>query len=164
MIVTWGDKVAKGSRCDVPVMMEDFYPTIMDLAGIKDYKPVQTIDGHSIVPLLKGKKAEIDENRAVLNHFPHQWRPEVNEDIDYMTALRKGDWKLIYRHRTQELELYNLAEDLSEKNNIADQNPEKLAEMAQIMTAELKAKEALMPTFRATGEAIPYPDQLVNCR
>lgn len=164
MIVTWGKNVAKGSRCDVPVMMEDFYPTIMDLAGIKDYKPVQTIDGHSFLPLLKGKKAEIDENRAVLTHFPHQWRPEVNDDIDYMTALRKGDWKLVYRHRTQELELYNLTEDLSEKNNVAEQNPEKLAEMAQIMTAELKAKEALMPTFRATGEAIPYPDQLVNCR
>ena len=164
MIVTWGNKIATGSRCDVPVMMEDFYPTIMELAGIKDYKPIQTIDGQSIVSLLKGKKADIDENREVLSHFPHQWRPEVNEDIDYMTALRKGDWKLIYRHRTQELELYNLAEDLSEKNNVAEQNPEKLAELAQAMTAELIEKEALMPTFRATGEAIPYPDQLVNFR
>ena len=164
MIVSWGDKIAKGSRCDVPVMMEDFYPTVMELAGIKDYDPVQTIDGHSIIPLLKGEKAEIDENREVLSHFPHQWRPEVNDDIDYMTALRKGDWKLIYRHRTQELELYNLAEDLSERNNIAGQFPEKLAELARTMTAELIEKEALMPTFRTTGEAIPYPDQLVNCR
>jgi arylsulfatase A-like enzyme len=164
MIVSWGDKIAKGSRCDVPVMTEDFYPTIMELAGIKDYEPVQTLDGQSIVPLFMGRKTEVDENREVLSHFPHQWRPEVNEDIDYMTALRKGDWKLIYRHRTQELELYNLEEDLSEKNNLAEQNPEKLAEMAKAMTAELMEKEALMPTFRATGEAIPYPDQLVNRR
>jgi arylsulfatase A-like enzyme len=164
MIVSWGDKIAKGSRCDVPVMMEDFYPTILELAGIKEYETVQEIDGYSIVPLFMGEEAEIDENRKVLSHFPHQWRPEVNEDIDYMTALRKGDWKLIYRHRTQELELYNLADDLSEKNNLAEQNPEILAEMAQAMTAELKEKEALMPTFRATGEAIPYPDQLVNRR
>lgn len=164
MIVSWGDKIAKGSRCDVPVMTEDFYPTIMELAGIKDYEPVQTLDGQSIVPLFMGRKTEVDENREILSHFPHQWRPEVNEDIDYMTALRKGDWKLIYRHRTQELELYNLEEDLSEKNNLAEQNPEKLAEMAKAMTAELMEKEALMPTFRATGEAIPYPDQLVNRR
>ena len=79
-----------------------------------------------------------------------------------MTALRVGDWKLIYRHRPQTLELYNLAEDIGERNNLAKANPEKLAEMAEVMTAELKAKDALMPTIRATGETLPYPDQLLN--
>jgi arylsulfatase A-like enzyme len=162
MIVSWRNKIANGSRCDVPVMMEDFYPTVMDLAGIRKFETVQKRDGHSIVGLLTGGKSEIDANREVLSHFPHQWRPEVNDDIDYMTALRKGDWKLIYRHRTQSLELYNLAEDLSEKTDLAEQNPEKLKELAQAMTAQLKEKEALMPTFRATGDPIPYPDQLIN--
>jgi arylsulfatase A-like enzyme len=106
----------------------------------------------------------VEYERAVLNHFPHQWRPEVNDDIDYMTALRVGDWKLIYRHRTQALELYNLKSDLSEQNNLAESEPERLAQMAERMTAELKDKQALMPTIRATGELLPYPDQLVNRR
>ena len=164
MIVSWGDKIAKGSRCDVPVMTEDFYPTIMELAGIKDYEPVQTLDGQSIVPLFMGRKTEVDENREVLSHFPHQWRPEVNDDIDYMTALREGDWKLIYRHRTQTLELYNLATDISERVDLAKTEPEQLARMAQRMTEELKSKEALMPTIRLTGEILPYPNQLIKSK
>jgi arylsulfatase A-like enzyme len=86
----------------------------------------------------------------------------VNDDIDYMTALRKGDWKLIYRHRTQTLELYNLADDLGERNNLAAAEPERLAELAEVMTTQLKDKGALMPTVRATGEPIPYPNQLIN--
>ena len=87
---------------------------------------------------------------------------KINDDIDYMTALRKGDWKLIYRHRTQALELYNLADDIGEQNNLAAAEPERLAELAEAMTAQLVDKGALMPTVRATGEPIPYPNQLIN--
>jgi arylsulfatase A-like enzyme len=79
-----------------------------------------------------------------------------------MTALRVGDWKLIYRHRTQEIELYNLKSDLGERQNLAQSNPEQLKRMAEIMTAELIAKQALMPTLRATGELLPYPNSLVK--
>ena len=143
-------------------MAEDLYPTFLDMAGIKAYERVQTIDGKSLVKLLVEGKGDVCYDRPVLSHFPHQWRPEVNEDIDYMTALRCGDWKLIYRHRTQALELYNLAQDLGERENLAQSEPEKLQEMAQLMTAELKAKDALMPTLRATGELLPYPTQLLT--
>ena len=111
--------------------------------------------------MLTGKKS-LDYNRPILQHFPHQWRPEVNEDIDYMTALRVGDWKLIYRHRPQTLELYNLTTDIGERNNLAASEPERLKQMAETMTAELKAKNALMPTICATGELLPYPNQLVK--
>ena len=162
MIVAWGDKLAQGTKQSVPVMAEDLYPTFLDMAGIKAYERVQTIDGKSLVKLLVEGKGDVCYDRPVLSHFPHQWRPEVNEDIDYMTALRCGDWKLIYRHRTQALELYNLAQDLGERENLAQSEPEKLQEMAQLMTAELKAKDALMPTLRATGELLPYPTQLLT--
>ena len=161
MMVRWGDKVAHGSRVNTPVMAEDLYPTFLELAGIDNYQTVQTIDGQSLVGLITGKDA-MDYQREVLSHFPHQWRPEVNDDIDYMTALRKGDWKLIYRHRTQALELYNLADDIGEQNNLAAAEPERLAELAEAMTAQLVDKGALMPTVRATGEPIPYPNQLIN--
>ena len=161
MMVCWGDKVAHGSRVNTPVMAEDLYPTFLDLAGIDNYQTVQTVDGKSLVGLFTGKDA-MDYQREVLSHFPHQWRPEVNEDIDYMTALRKGDWKLIYRHRTQALELYNLADDIGERNNLAETEPERLAELAEAMTVQLIDKGALMPTVRATGEPIPYPNQLIN--
>lgn len=161
MIVGWGDNIAHGARISTPVMAEDLFPTILELADVGSYKTVQKIDGKSFVDLILGK-SDMGYNRAVLTHFPHQWRPEVNEDIDYMTALRKGDWKLIYRHRTQSLELYNLATDLSEQNNLADTETERLSQMAKIMTEELRDKEALMPTLRANGKEIPYPIELIK--
>lgn len=163
MIVCWGDKFAHGSRINTPVMAEDLYPTFLDMAGIKEYQTAQTIDGQCLTELFTGKKeCSVDYSRPILTHFPHQWRPEVNNDIDYMTALRVGDWKLVYRHRTQALELYNLAQDLSESVNLAQSEPEKLQELAKTMSAELKAKGALMPTLRATGCTLPYPDQLLT--
>lgn len=164
MVVSWGDNIAHGTKIKSPVMAEDIYPTILDLAGIDNYKTVQKIDGKSLVGLLTGDRSSVDYNRAVLTHFPHQWRPEVNDDIDYMTALREGDWKLIYRHRTQTLELYNLATDISERVDLAKTEPEQLARMAQRMTEELKSKEALMPTIRLTGEILPYPNQLIKSK
>lgn len=163
MVVRWGDKIAHSSKITTPVQAEDLYPTFLDLAGIKEYKTVQTIDGKSLTSLLTGKKdSGIDYSRPILSHFPHQWRPEINNDIDYMTALRVGDWKMVYRHRTQALELYNLVSDLSESVNLASSEPEKLAELAEIMTAELIEKGALMPTVRATGKPLPYPNQLLT--
>ncbi len=161
MIVSWGDNIAHGSKINTPIVVEDLFPTILELADIDSYNTVQTVDGQSLVDMLTGEES-LDYNRPILQHFPHQWRPEVNEDIDYMTALRVGDWKLIYRHRTQALELYNLADDIGERKNLAKSNPEQLQQMAEVMTAELKAKNALMPTLRATGELLPYPNQLVK--
>ncbi|MBQ9137114.1 MAG: sulfatase [Alistipes sp.] len=161
MIASWGSKSANGTKTTTPVVAEDIFATILDVAGVNDYMTVQTVDGQSFAELITGSSS-MDYNRPILTHFPHQWRPEVNDDIDYMTALRCGDWKLVYRHRTLALELYNLATDLGEQHNLALSEPEQLRTLAEAMTAQLKAKGALLPTLRATGECIPYPDQLIN--
>ena len=188
MVVYWKGKVAAGTRLNTPVVAEDLYPTILEMAGIDQYQTVQEIDGKSIVKLLtdgseavrkamdKGditnqkeaydfEVAEeisgIDPHRAVLAHFPHQWKQYQLHDIDYMSALRKGDWKIIYRHREQTLELYNIAEDITERNDLSQSNPEKLREMAEALTAKLEGYDALLPTFRSTGERIPMPIELL---
>lgn len=188
MVVYWKGKVAAGTRLNTPVVAEDLYPTILDMAGIDQYQTVQEIDGKSIVKLLtdgsvavrkamdKGditnqKEAYdfqiaeeisgIDPQREVLAHFPHQWKQYQLHDIDYMSALRKGDWKIIYRHREQTLELYNIAEDIIERNDLSQSNPEKLREMAEALTAKLEGYDALLPTFRSTGERIPMPVELL---
>ena len=189
MIACWGDKIAAGTRLNTPVLAEDIFPTILEAAGIDSYETPQRVDGQSLVRLLtrgsyaakravesgkvtsqreqnryvvSARVSGIDPEREVLQHFPHQRRPEVNVDIDYMTSLRKGDWKLVYRHRTQELELYNLADDLSEQHNLAGEQPEKLREMAKDMTRNLKERDAQMPTIRATGKPVPMPDEVAK--
>ena len=189
MVVYWKDKVAAGTRLNTPVVAEDFYPTILEMAGIESYKTVQSIDGKSIVRLLTDgsqmakramesgeissqKQANdfiipqtvsgIDPEREVLAHFPHQWKPYQLHDIDYMSSLRKGDWKIIYRHRTQTLELYNIGKDITERNDLSASNPEKLRQMADALTAKLELYDALLPTLRATGERVPMPNKLIK--
>ena len=189
MIVYWKGKIAAGTRLNTPVVMEDIYPTILEMAGINNYKTVQALDGKSIVNLLtKGSEAVrkamdkglitnqkeansyvvpesvsgIDPEREVLAHYPHQWKPYQLHDIDYLSSLRKGDWKIVYRHRQQALELYNTRQDITERNDLSGTNPEKLQEMAKALTAKLKGYDALMPTFRSTGEVIPMPDELIE--
>ena len=53
MIVSWPGVVAPGSKCNNYLLIEDFYPTILEMAGIKNYQTVQPIDGISFIPLLK---------------------------------------------------------------------------------------------------------------
>ena len=189
MVVYWKGKISAGVRLNTPVMAHDLYPTILEMAGIDSYKSVQKIDGQSIVRLLtEGSKcvakavkegkitnqkqanafvidkeiSGIDPQREVLSHYPHQWKPYQLHDIDYLSSLRKGDWKIVYRHREQTLELYNITEDITERKDLSAQYPDKLAEMADAPTAQLEGYDALLPTFRATGERIPMPNQLIK--
>lgn len=54
MIVSWPGVVTPDTRCDKYLIIEDFYPTILEMAGITNYKTVNPIDGISFMPLLKG--------------------------------------------------------------------------------------------------------------
>ncbi len=160
LMVYWPGKT-HGSRTEIPVIAEDLYPTILEIAGISGYNTIQQIDGKSIAGLISGNEAPgISYDRELVFHFPHQWKPYPLEDIDYMTSMRKGDWKIVYRHRTGKLELYNLKEDLSERNDLSKKNKKKLREMASALSNRLRSWEAPMPTFRSDGRQIPYPDEL----
>ena len=189
MVVYWRGKVAAGTRINTPVVAEDLYPTILEMAGVDSYQSVQQIDGQSIVRLLTDGSAAvrkamdegvitsqqqandfqiaeeisgIDPQREVLAHYPHQWKPYQLRDIDYMSSLRKGDWKIVYRHREQTLELYNIGDDITERNDLSQSHPEILRQMADALTAKLNGYDALLPTFRATGEEIPMPNELLK--
>lgn len=183
----WKDKISAGTRINTPVSTEDFFPTLLELAGVKSYETVQTTDGESIVKLVTaGSKAVekamkrgeitnqkeanayvlpksvtgIDPEREIVFHYPHQLRFEDQEDIDFMSALRRGDWKLVYRMHTSELELYNLREDIGEHNDLAAKYPEKVKEMASSLGEKLRNWNAPMPTVRATGKKVAMPDEL----
>lgn len=183
----WPDRTAAGVRINTPVMPEDFYPTILEMAGVKEYRTVQELDGQSMVKLLtdgsqlvaeavrRGEIADqkaanafvipasvsgIDPERAVISHMPHQWRIEDQEDVDFLSAVRKGDWKLVYRMHDAKLELYNLKDDLSERNDVAAEHPEIVRQLARELGGRLRAWEAPMPVVRATGQLVPMPDEL----
>ena len=181
-------KTAAGARINTPVMPEDFYPTILELAGIENYETVQELDGKSFVDLItKGsqmvadakKRGElttqkeenafvipesvsgIDPERAVVSHMPHQWRIEDQYDVDFLSAVRKGDWKLVYRMHDAKLELYNLKEDISERNDVAAEHPDIVKELATELGDKLRGWEAPMPFVKATGKVVPMPDEVL---
>lgn len=160
MMVRWNGVTAPGSVNDQYVIMEDFYPTILEWAGIRNYKTVQTTDGQSIIPYLKQPSLR-NPSRALIWNYPNDWTGgQLGNDNAWLTAIRQDNWKLIYFEKEQRLELYNLSNDIYESNNLIATNPKKAKELADLLTKELKARKAQMPHYRATGKEVKYPGEI----
>ena len=127
MFVYWKDVVSPGSVCDEPVTNLDFYPTLLDAVGIVQPKGLE-LDGTSIMPLLTG--TGILRDRALYWHFPIYLQAGNNETQDKLfrtrpgSAIRYKDWKLIQYFENNDIELYNLKDDIGESNNITTLYPE----------------------------------------
>lgn len=143
------------SEVVTPVQITDFLPTILDMASIKRYNTMQELDGVSFVPLLHGKSIK---NKPIVWHYPNVWGAK-GEGIGVFSAIRKGNYKLIYFYDTEKSELYDLSKDLSEMDNLASK-PEYSKihkELTSDLTKYLKDKKAKLPTIKATGELCSYP-------
>ena len=128
-----------GTECSAPVTSTDFYPTILELAGVPAV-PQQHVDGVSLVPLLK---SDVLDREAIYWHYPHYsgglgGRPS--------SAVRSGDWKLIEFFEDNRVELYNLRDDLGEQNDLAQANPEKAKALREMLHAWQKQIDAKFPT------------------
>jgi arylsulfatase A-like enzyme len=160
MIVKWPGVVKPGSKTDQPIIIEDFFPTFLELAGIDKPDIIQETDGISFMPLLKGIK-HYNPERAFIWHYPHRWKTQTLPQIDYMSAVRQGDWKLVYDMKTQKLELYDLKNDIGELNDLSMKNPEKVKQLAALLGNKLRSMGALMPSYVNTGKVVPWPDEIL---
>ena len=124
LIVRWPGKTAPGSTTDRYVISTDYYPTILEMAGLK-LKPEEHVDGQSFAPLLEGETQP--ERGPIYWHYPHYG----NQGGSPYAAVRDGDWKLIEFYADGRQELYNLADDLSEQHDLAAAEPERTAMMLQ---------------------------------
>jgi len=138
-IVRWTGKVEAGSVCKLPLISDDFYPTMLDLANAP-LKPEQHIDGISLKDVLLGASSEVNRD-AIYWHYPHS-RMEG--------AIRKGDYKLIYYYEKDEARLYNLRDDIGELNDLAASQPELKEEMLAMLKNWLKEVGARFPADLAT--------------
>ena len=138
MIVRWPGQVNPGVVCHEPVVSMDFYPTFLDVAGLKPTgKP---LDGESLVSLFKqtGKF----KKRDLYFHFPnYAW----HMDNRLGGAVRSGDYKMIRNYDDQSVELYDLKSDLSETKNLVNQQPQLANQLNIKLTEWLKETDALMP-------------------
>ena len=104
----------------------------------------------------------VDPERPLVLHYPHKWKPYDLPDIDFLSAVRKGDWKLVYRMQTGALELYDLSTDIGEQHDLAARYPEKARELAVELGGKLRGWKAPMPTVRSTGKPVAMPDELTK--
>ena len=158
MIVSWPGVVAPDTKCGDYLMIEDFYPTILEMARIKDYKTVQPIDGVSFVPLLTGT-GDPSKGRSLFWNMPNNWGND-GPGINFNCAVRNGDWKLIYYYGTGKKELFNISDDIGEKNDLSTRHPEIVKRLSKELGDHLRKVDAQRPSFKATGKACPWPDEI----
>lgn len=158
MLVKWPGVVKPGTVAHQYLIVEDFFPTILEIAGVKKYAAGQQVDGRSFMPLLKNPALN-DQTRFLVWHYPNKWRPQQGPGMDYRSAIRQGDWKLIYNMRNGQKELYNLRQDLGETNDLAAQHPDKVAALAKELSRQLRQWQADMPVSKINHKRAPLPDE-----
>ena len=142
LIVRWPGKVEAGEVEETPVILTDLHPTILAATGL-DLNSTIPNDGHNLLPLLKGK--EKLKNRAVYWHYPNF---AFHRDNRLGSAIREGDHKLIHFYDTDSVELYNLKNDIGEKNDLSGQMPQLASRLKNKLNVWLQDSGAVMPTKR----------------
>ena len=167
MMVYWpaNRRIRPGSESQARVMIEDFFPTVLDLAGIRRRATVQHVDGQSFARLLRRGPHKVrrpSEGRALVWHYPNLWGESQDRAEGYgaYSALLKGDYRLIYFWETGERRLYHIRKDIGERHDLAASEPQRLQRMAAELTDSLKAYGAQRPSFKSTGQVAPWPDEV----
>jgi arylsulfatase A-like enzyme len=135
MIIASPGLTAPGSVCNEPVISMDFYPTLLDIAGVP-LRPDQHLDGVSLTPLLEG--ADALTPRPLHWHYPHY----SNQGGFPSGAIRLGDWKFVEHYEDGSGQLFNLADDLSEQHNRIDEQPERASALRKQLHEWYKAVDA----------------------
>lgn len=142
LIITWKDKIPGGSESNMPVISMDFYPTLIELAGIDDsIKGDVKVDGVSLVPQLSKNPKSISRD-ALYWHYPHYGNQGGNPG----SVIQEDGWKLIYFYEDDRTELYHLDSDLGEQKNLALSETEKATHLKGKLMAWLKDTKAKVPT------------------
>jgi arylsulfatase A len=141
LIIRYPGVTQPGSICETPVHTADYYPTILELAGLKgDKERNKAIDGISLVPVLKNSSAELNRE-ALYWHYPHYYAT-----TSPVSAIRQGRWKLLEFFEDNHVELYNLESDLGESNDLASTNPKVANQLRDKLHAWRKSVNASMPS------------------
>ncbi len=163
MIVRWPGHTEPGTLCDVTSDIADIYPTLMEIAGVDytDFKADTTTDGESLKPLFSDLE---NKDRVYTRNAFYQFYGKLGYKGFHRFAtwatLRKSDYKLHYDYHGK-VELYNMATDMFEKNDLVNTRPRLAHDMLVQLTDWLRANcnEAYLPRpnaqFNSQGE-LPY--------
>lgn len=158
-IFAWPGKAKAGATSDILFQSVDFYPTLLSFVGLKPRDSLK-LDGHDQSKALLGGASSRDR---IFCHFPHgnATRDSVMDGFYAGTSIRKGDWKLIRFYArnddgSDDLELYDLKNDLGERHNLAKAKPELVNELNGLIDGFLQDTEAVIPKANPNfGKAVP---------
>lgn len=148
-IVRWPGHIRPAQISNQPVVSYDLLPTFCALAGIAPPAD-RALDGASLLPLFTG--------RDIVRSKPLYWQYDRAIGGENRVALRDGDWKLLADAALSKFELYNLRQDASEKQDLAPQEPARVAELSaklKALHAEIKSEGPSWPVGPGTGAASP---------
>ncbi len=146
--------VTNGQTCGVPVTGTDFFPTILEIAGLP-LMPNHHLDGMSLVPLLKGGSIE---PRSLFWHYPHYG----NQGGEPSSIIRNREWKLIHYFEDGRNELYNLTNDPGEKHDIAALYPDITAKLYALLVDWQLSIDAAKPTSNPEWDPEKYDEFIRN--
>jgi len=134
----WPQNIKENQKSEEPISNLDLFPTLLEVANIEKLED-KILDGNSLVTLLKQKQTKLD--RPLYWHFPVylQSVSKVNENRDSKfrtrpgSVIRNGKWKLHHYFEDNMYELYNLEEDIGERTNLVDEEPEKVTELSGLL-------------------------------
>lgn len=138
LIIRKPGHVAAGVESEEPVISNDLFPTLLDLAGLP-LRPDLHTDGLSLKPVLQEKSFEGHD--ALYWHYPHYHAAGETPT----SAIRVGDYKLIRHYQDGALELYDLKKDIGENKNLVKQMPEKADQLEAALDKWLSEVDAYIP-------------------
>jgi arylsulfatase A-like enzyme len=152
-LINWPGKIKPGTVVDEMIHVVDYYPTLLKLAGASPSKS-KPLDGFDVWPTISDGKPSP--------------RDEIVYNVEmFRGAVRRGDWKLVWKATLpSKLELFNLAQDPSEKFNVADQHPDKVQELRkriEELAAGMAKSLFLQETFKGVTKSLAgQPPTLPN--
>lgn len=159
MIVSWPGVAEAGTRCDKYVIIEDFFPSILEMAGIGRWSVPQTVDGVSFVPLLTGE-GDPSRGRCLYWNFPNEWDGGSGPGVAPTASVRCDNWKLIYFYEDGHKELYDIPNDIGEKHDMAAERPDVVKRLSKRLGTFLRRCDGQRPSFRSDGRPCPWPDEI----
>jgi hypothetical protein len=158
-VIAWPGITTPGSRSDAIVQSEDYYPTLLSGLGLAS-SPNQVFDGIDILTALKG---EALDREGAFQYFPHN--PSVPDWLPPAVSVHRGNYKLIrifhggeagaHRHL-----LYNVRDDIGEKENLALQKPELVTELNLLIDDFLSETNAVVPIPNPEFDPAKYHPEL----
>ncbi len=147
LLVRWPGVIPPDTVCRTPVTSPDFYPTLLEAAGL-DARPQQHLDGRSLMPLLTGSGGL--DRQAIYWHYPHYG----NQGGTPGCSIRMGDFKLIRFFEEERLELYDVTHDVGETRDLAAERPDLVARMSKMLSDWLEETGARLP--QANPDFVPW--------